>query len=218
MFTLVSSGSNYNIFLIAGNADAAVKPCDLTIEVLNRKGSDADTMTPYISIKNLGSQAIEPERLTVRYYYTDDGGTKPYSITNKLFRWNGARSLSLMHVNLQNSYIDVSFDSSLPDLIKGRDSTIKYSIKTAQLENWDYNNDFSYTSSFWEEDGKIAVYCDGVKIAGTEPDAGNSSCSDGIQNGDETGVDCGGSCPNACSSCSDGVQNGDETDIDCGGS
>ena len=26
-----------------------------------------------------------------------------------------------------------------------------------------------------------------------------SSCTDGIQNGDETGVDCGGSCPNACS-------------------
>lgn len=27
----------------------------------------------------------------------------------------------------------------------------------------------------------------------------NFSCSDGIKNGDETGVDCGGSCPNVCS-------------------
>ena len=44
------------------------------------------------------------------------------------------------------------------------------------------------------------------------------SCDDGIQNGDETGVDCGGTCPNACPSCDDGMQNGDETDIDCGGS
>ena len=26
----------------------------------------------------------------------------------------------------------------------------------------------------------------------------STSCDDGIQNGDETGVDCGGSCPNAC--------------------
>ncbi len=51
---------------------------------------------------------------------------------------------------------------------------------------------------------------------GTEP-----TCTDGIQNGDETGVDCGGSCPNACSTgptCNDGVQNGDETGVDCGGS
>ncbi len=50
---------------------------------------------------------------------------------------------------------------------------------------------------------------------------GNSSgptCTDGVQNGDETGVDCGGSnCP-ACPTCNDGVQNGNETGVDCGGS
>lgn len=44
-----------------------------------------------------------------------------------------------------------------------------------------------------------------------------SSCNDGIQNGDETGVDCGGECP-ACPTCDDGVMNGDETGVDCGGS
>lgn len=43
------------------------------------------------------------------------------------------------------------------------------------------------------------------------------TCSDGIQNGDETGVDCGGSC-SPCASCNDGIQNGDETGVDCGGS
>lgn len=47
------------------------------------------------------------------------------------------------------------------------------------------------------------------------------TCSDGIQNGDETGVDCGGtSCPPCMTmpTCSDGIQNGDETGVDCGGS
>ncbi len=74
------------------------------------------------------------------------------------------------------------------------------------------------------------------------------TCSDGSQNGDETGIDCGGSCPacsnppdtcnlngsqdngetgvdcggggcGACvSTCTDGVQNGDETGVDTGGS
>jgi uncharacterized protein YjdB len=43
------------------------------------------------------------------------------------------------------------------------------------------------------------------------------TCTDGIQNGDETGIDCGGSCQ-ACPTCSDGIQNGNETGIDCGGS
>ena len=46
------------------------------------------------------------------------------------------------------------------------------------------------------------------------------TCDDGIQNGDETGVDCGGSCK-PCTvdpTCDDGIQNGDETGVDCGGS
>lgn len=42
------------------------------------------------------------------------------------------------------------------------------------------------------------------------------TCTDGIQNGTEAGVDCGGPCA-ACPSCTDGVQNGEETGIDCGG-
>ncbi|CEM07649.1 unnamed protein product [Vitrella brassicaformis CCMP3155] len=44
------------------------------------------------------------------------------------------------------------------------------------------------------------------------------TCDDGVANGDETGVDCGGSCDRACVSCTDGVQNGNEKGIDCGGS
>jgi len=42
------------------------------------------------------------------------------------------------------------------------------------------------------------------------------TCSDGVQNGLETGVDCGGSCT-PCESCFDGVQNQDEIGVDCGG-
>lgn len=44
----------------------------------------------------------------------------------------------------------------------------------------------------------------------------DETCIDGIQNQDETGVDCGGICQ-PCFSCSDGIQNGTETGIDCGG-
>lgn len=65
------------------------------------------------------------------------------------------------------------------------------------------------------------------------------TCSDGIQNQDETGVDCGGTfcipchCTNGvmdaglgeiavdyggpCGDCTDGIQNGPETGVDCGG-
>ena len=42
------------------------------------------------------------------------------------------------------------------------------------------------------------------------------TCSDGTQNQNETGIDCGGPC-DACPTCTDGIQNQDETGIDCGG-
>ncbi len=68
-----------------------------------------------------------------------------------------------------------------------------------------------------------------------------TTCSDGVMNGDESDVDCGGQCPVPCdsgklcggasdcasgvcvggtcvqASCGDGVMNSDESDVDCGG-
>ncbi len=61
----------------------------------------------------------------------------------------------------------------------------------------------------------------GVDCGGScEPCVAEPTCTDGIQNGDETGIDCGGSCEPCVAepTCTDGIQNGDETGIDCGGS
>ena len=59
----------------------------------------------------------------------------------------------------------------------------------------------------------------GVDCGGSCAPCAEPTCSDGIQNGDETGVDCGGSaCPSCPATCDDGIQNGDETGVDCGGS
>jgi type II secretory pathway pseudopilin PulG len=49
--------------------------------------------------------------------------------------------------------------------------------------------------------------------------AATPTCTDGIQNQGETGIDCGGPCA-ACAAtptCTDGIQNQGETGIDCGG-
>ena len=63
------------------------------------------------------------------------------------------------------------------------------------------------TFSYGEvEDYSVIILADGI-----------ASCADGIQNGDETGIDCGGILCDPCPDCHDGIQNGDETGIDCGG-
>ena len=56
---------------------------------------------------------------------------------------------------------------------------------------------------------------------GYQPYIIRGACTDGIKNGTETGIDCGGSCVNVCvvtPTCTDGIKNGTETGIDCGGS
>ena len=42
-------------------------------------------------------------------------------------------------------------------------------------------------------------------------------CDDGVQNQGELGVDCGGPCAKPCPSCDDGIKNQNESDVDCGG-
>ena len=86
--------------------------------------------------------------------------------------------------------------------------------------------DSSESTSFCLNDNPPDPTCDdgiqngdetGVDCGGTVCPPCNT-CNDGIQNGDEEGVDCGGSCPNVCPTCDDGIQNGDEEGVDCGGS
>ncbi len=83
----------------------------------------------------------------------------------------------------------------------------------------------SETTNFCVGGGPAPTCTDGIQNGNeTGVDCGGPdcpacpTCTDGIQNGNETGVDCGGpDCP-ACPTCNDGIQNGDETGVDCGGS
>jgi hypothetical protein len=56
----------------------------------------------------------------------------------------------------------------------------------------------------------------GVDCGGDDCQPCAATCFDGIQNQGEQGIDCGGPCP-LCATCFDGIQNGSETGIDCGG-
>ena len=99
------------------------------------------------------------------------------------------------------------------------------------------------------ESGDAATSVDSAADASADgSSAGDSqvsvaaTCTDAIQNGSESDVDCGGSCPTKCAdskacgapadctsgvctgnvcaaaACTDTVKNGDESDVDCGGS
>ncbi|MCB0755005.1 MAG: S8 family serine peptidase [Flavobacteriales bacterium] len=101
--------------------------------------------------------------------------------------------------------------------------TIRFMCDASGNSDWVYLDDVVIRGC---QSGPIVPTCnDGIQNGDEEGiDCGGSSCqpcatcSDGIQNGDEEGVDCGGSSCSACVTCSDGIKNGDEEGIDCGGS
>lgn len=106
------------------------------------------------------------------------------------------------------------------------------------IEEWNYNDEF-INDQFYNDQVVISgpftsnvslrfrsnvggkrskVYLDDIVISGCSGGGGSlPTCNDGVQNGNETGVDCGGSCT-PCVTCNDRIQNGDETGVDCGGS
>jgi hypothetical protein len=50
-----------------------------------------------------------------------------------------------------------------------------------------------------------------------DPNIVQETCVDGLQNGEEEGVDCGGICPDSCDPCFNGRLDEDEEGVDCGG-
>ena len=79
-----------------------------------------------------------------------------------------------------------------------------------------FNVGINFNEGFGPQPGNVIR---GTTMNGTCLNA-CASCDDGIQNGDEEGIDCGGSvCPpcEVIPTCDDGIQNGDEEGVDCGG-
>ena len=169
------------------------------------------------------------------YYDTEanyDGGVVQYSLDN------GGSWLDLgpfMTQNGYNSRIDnnsstPAFAGSSGGYIETRAALGSFAGQPMKFRFW-MSCDPSVTGDGWYIDdvALLSNFIDNTAYASA--DGGHSiaasltsptrieylQCINGIQDGDETGVDCGGTfCP-PCPTCDDGIRNGNETDIDCGG-
>jgi len=109
---------------------------------------------------------------------------------------------------------NITFDASSDDPTTTPNGTIV-------LLNVENQSGCGTSSTLWGIEF-ISPGCDGVQFWDRVPEDCILECSNGVMDGDETGVDCGGSCPNVCvtvvdPTCDDGMMNGDETGVDCGG-
>jgi len=200
----------------------------------------------YILAGGTGTISIgTPDLVDVYLIKTDSNGNKQW---DKIF--GGAKSDTAHSVQQtsDSGYIIAGFTTSFDTYGDA------YLIKTDSSGNkqWEKNFGGAYTDGAYSVQqttdggyivvGSTIILPSGqnmylVKLSfGLAP-----SCTDGIKNGDETDIDCGGSC-SACengknckinfdclssycnlykiceANCNNGAKDGDETDVDCGGS
>jgi len=110
---------------------------------------------------------------------------------------------------------------------------------TVDFDDRGMDSNQSDGTDWGEDDGTAKCGTSGVTGASFQIWARPSACADGLRDGLESDVDCGGACPacvdglvcgvdadcasgrceaGVCTSCADGAQNGTESDVDCGGS
>lgn len=154
-------------------------PSDIEIEVSNTNGASVttNTLVNNFRIKNKKGKALDLSKLSIRYFYTSDGAGEEsvwcdnVSITYNKAPWYvsyiGVSKGKIVRMNnktdLADSYIEITFDS-LDQLEEG--AVLEAATRTAKNDwsNYDQSNDYSYG-----DNEKVAVYYDGVLIAGMEP-------------------------------------------------
>jgi len=146
--------------------------------------------------------------------------------------------LTYQELTVNFSYITVSMDNANEDffLEVSTDGGSTFTV----VEEWNLGDEFENDVRYFDavtiagpfsnstqlrfrcdaSTNSDLVYIDDVRITGCNSGGSEPTCTDGIQNGQETGVDCGGpDCPTCPTepTCTDGIQNGQETGVDCGG-
>lgn len=179
--------------------------------------SEAITAVSFKTISNSGTGCTEPGTSTT----VTPGSTSPITISTT---GSGTYDLTI-HIdwNADGDFADageyiILGDNVAPGTFSGNISVPAGAACGATVKMriiWNYGTTSSQATAcatnltYGEtEDYSILISC-------CTPD-----CSNGIQDCNELGVDCGGPCGSACpgvASCTDAIQNQDEVGVDCGG-
>jgi len=128
----------------------------------------------------------------------DDGVTDTPVSTEPYYGCPNIGASSCNSTDLHMNYMDYTNDACMYMFTAGQ---------STRMENY-------FNSNLQNVIANAANVCE----ESSEPN--DPTCDDGIQNGQETGVDCGGPDCVPCvvdPTCDDGIQNGEETGVDCGG-
>jgi hypothetical protein len=156
-------------------------PINITVQLKEINIGTTQWITPNFRIINNGTSAITLSQLTVRYWYTLDGGSStqnsncdysllPMSCGAVSFGASSFVAVSPARTNA-DSYFQFGFTAAAGTLAPGvtmDDVQLRWS--TSNFVNFDQTNDYSYNAATaYTPTTKVTVYLNGALVYGTEP-------------------------------------------------
>ncbi|MCI5146491.1 MAG: hypothetical protein D3923_13430, partial [Candidatus Electrothrix sp. AR3] len=153
----------------------------------------------YLKLQNDGIP-VDQNRISIKYWLTFEGNGMHLNYTDAPDAV--VDFIPVTNRNGVNMVAEITFAESAESIDQGA-SMGTFEMK--YVDDWwstsqDESNDYSFLATAPNTppvpNDKVTVYYDGVLVFGSEPAL--LLCSDGIQNGDETDIDCGGTCESTC--------------------
>lgn len=150
-------------------------PAGLTVQykAANANATDS-TISPHFNIINNGSTPVDLSTLTLRYYFTKDGGPS----LNSWVDWaaigasNVQRTFGAASGTNADTYVELSFSSGAGTIAAGGQSgEIQLRITKTDWSSFNESNDYSFdpTKTAFADWNKVALFQNGTLVWGTTP-------------------------------------------------
>ncbi|UOG77350.1 T9SS type A sorting domain-containing protein (plasmid) [Hymenobacter tibetensis] len=170
--------------VLIGGIEPDLAPVEPAVQVWTEnkeRRTTANTISTYLQVRNVGTQPLSYQDLTVRYWFSPEGTQQLNSFIDYAQLGAGNVSVTFGQAGTEK-YAELRFAASLGALAPlSTTGNVQYRIAKTDWSNFNQANDFSYRPfGALSENNHVTVYLQGQRIYGEEP-AGATVASRGTQ-------------------------------------